>query len=358
MSIDAADPRAVVGGEDRGPRGVRVHMRTGATGVAQSDARLDEVIRDLAVGVHAHRLQRGMTTAGLAAEAGLSESTVRAVESGRVSASLASLVALADALGVGVGALFGDAAVAPEAEVDDPAMRSVHVVPSEVVWGGELPPAPWLAAAEAPAPAVTAAPAPSVPPSPAAAPEPVAPAPAAAQARTGAPGAPAAPTEQTWGRGIPPALWATGPEHAPADDPLPQDYPVRAATDAAGPAPDAAVNRYVVTAAASAQTVVPRVHHLSAARGMQETSAYVFVSPDAAEAAVVEPAPRTFADLRKGKLAGRTFPSLQEFAVAAVVEAGHPVPPIARMFRVPVWRLEQWVADARSAAEGPRADRP
>ncbi|MFZ8758316.1 helix-turn-helix domain-containing protein [Microbacterium sp. HMH0099] len=349
-------------------------MRTGATGVAQSDARLDEVIRDLAVGVHAHRLQRGMTTAGLAAEAGLSESTVRAVESGRVSASLASLVALADALGVGVGALFGDAGVAPEEGVDDPAMRSVHVVPSEVVWGGELPPAPWLAAAEASAPVVASAPAASVPPvpprpvapAPAATPEPVAPAaaaaalpdavvpaPAAAEAR---PAAPAAPTEQTWGSGIPPAPSAA--EHARAEDPLPQDYPVRAATDAAGPAPDTSFNRYVVTAAASAQTVVPRVHHLSAARGMQETSAYVFVSPDAAEAAVVEPAPRTFADLRKGKLAGRTFPSLQEFAVAAVVEAGHPVPPIARMFRVPVWRLEQWVADARSAAEGPRADRP
>ncbi|MFF0911100.1 helix-turn-helix domain-containing protein [Microbacterium enclense] len=329
-------------------------MRTGATGVAQSDARLDEVIRDLAVGVHAHRLQRGMTTAGLAAEAGLSESTVRAVESGRVSASLASLVALADALGVGVGALFGDAAVAPEAEVDDPAMRSVHVVPSEVVWGGELPPAPWLPAAGAPAPAVTATPAASVPPSPAAAPKPVAP--AAAQALTGAPEAPAAPTEQTWGSGIPPAPWVA--EHAPDEESLPQDYPVRAATDAASPAPDTSFNRYVVTAAASAQTVVPRVHHLSAARGMQETSAYVFVSPDAAEAAVVEPAPRTFADLRKGKLAGRTFPSLQEFAVAAVVEAGHSVPPIARMFRVPVWRLEQWVAEARSYAEGPRADRP
>ncbi|WP_367730814.1 helix-turn-helix domain-containing protein [Microbacterium sp. LMI1-1-1.1] len=349
-------------------------MRTGATGVAQSDARLDEVIRDLAVGVHAHRLQRGMTTAGLAAEAGLSESTVRAVESGRVSASLASLVALADALGVGVGALFGDAGVVPEEGVDDPAMRSVHVVPSEVVWGGELPPAPWLAAAGAPDSDVTPAPVASVPPvpvaptpvgpAPAATPEPVAPAAAAAalpDAVVPAPAAaearPAAPrTEQTWGNGIPPAPWVA--EHAPDEESLPQDYPVRAATDAAGPAPDTSFNRYVVTAAASAQTVVPRVHHLSAARGMQETSAYVFVSPDAAEAAVVEPAPRTFADLRKGKLAGRTFPSLQEFAVAAVVEAGHPVPPIARMFRVPVWRLEQWVAEARSPAEGPRADRP
>ncbi|MDY0830097.1 hypothetical protein SK224_13270 [Microbacterium sp. BG28] len=56
--------------------------------------------------------------------------------------------------------------------------------------------------------------------------------------------------------------------------------------------------------------------------------------------------PRCFDDLRHGALAGRTFESLQQFAVAAVVEAGHPVVLVARIFRVPTWKLEIWVEAA------------
>ncbi|MCC4248550.1 MULTISPECIES: right-handed parallel beta-helix repeat-containing protein [Microbacterium] len=56
--------------------------------------------------------------------------------------------------------------------------------------------------------------------------------------------------------------------------------------------------------------------------------------------------PRSFADLRTGPLEGRTFASLQQFAVAAVLEGGYPVPTIARLFRIQQWRLQQWVEEA------------
>ncbi|GAA2582594.1 hypothetical protein [Microbacterium binotii] len=63
--------------------------------------------------------------------------------------------------------------------------------------------------------------------------------------------------------------------------------------------------------------------------------------------------PRCFDDLRRGVLAGRSFESLQQFAVAAVVEAGHPVVLVARIFRVPTWKLESWVEAAFHAAPAP-----
>jgi hypothetical protein len=56
--------------------------------------------------------------------------------------------------------------------------------------------------------------------------------------------------------------------------------------------------------------------------------------------------PRSFADLRTGPLEGRTFASLQQFAVAAVLEGGYSVPTIARLFRIQQWRLQQWVQEA------------
>jgi len=63
--------------------------------------------------------------------------------------------------------------------------------------------------------------------------------------------------------------------------------------------------------------------------------------------------PRSFDDLRRGALAGRSFESLQQFAVAAVVEAGHPVVLVARIFRVPTWKLESWVEAAFQAVPAP-----
>lgn len=70
--------------------------------------------------------------------------------------------------------------------------------------------------------------------------------------------------------------------------------------------------------------------------------------PSAPPAAPRSPAgrPRSFADLRTGALEGRTFASLQQFAVAAVVEGGYSVPTIARLFRIQHWRLQQWVNEA------------
>lgn len=73
------------------------------------------------------------------------------------------------------------------------------------------------------------------------------------------------------------------------------------------------------------------------------------VRPASAPAAGPRPAtqrPRSFADLRTGPLEGRTFASLQQFAVAAVLEGGYSVPTIARLFRIQQWRLQQWVEEA------------
>lgn len=69
------------------------------------------------------------------------------------------------------------------------------------------------------------------------------------------------------------------------------------------------------------------------------------------------PVPRTFADLRAGALAGRTFATLPEFAVAAVAEGGHPVAVVASIFRVPLWRLETWITDSREHAKGRKTGR-
>jgi transcriptional regulator with XRE-family HTH domain len=66
------------------------------------------------------------------------------------------------------------------------------------------------------------------------------------------------------------------------------------------------------------------------------------------------PTPRTFADLRVGVLADRTFASLPEFAVAAVVEAGHPISVVASIFRVPSWRLESWIDTGVAAPRAPK----
>ncbi|MBN9216262.1 MULTISPECIES: hypothetical protein [unclassified Microbacterium] len=48
-------------------------------------------------------------------------------------------------------------------------------------------------------------------------------------------------------------------------------------------------------------------------------------------------------------LSNREFASMQQFAVAAVVEAGYPISVIARLFRVPAWRIEQWVEQTVSS---------
>ncbi|MFJ6653485.1 right-handed parallel beta-helix repeat-containing protein [Microbacterium sp. NPDC091313] len=68
-------------------------------------------------------------------------------------------------------------------------------------------------------------------------------------------------------------------------------------------------------------------------------------APLAPRAPIGSRPPRSFGDLRTGALAGREFETLQQFAVAAVLEAGYPVSTIARLFRVPGWKLQTWVQE-------------
>ncbi|MBT9606688.1 helix-turn-helix transcriptional regulator [Microbacterium sp.] len=264
------------------------------------DDRLDAVLHRLGQRVRAMRLARDLSITALSFEAELSEDHLQALEAGRTTPPLPVLVALADVFEVGVADLFGDGAAPPDG-TDEP-RSSRHVVPSPVIWGGELPPAPWMTPAAPETPTAATVPAPSPPL--------VAPAaiPAAA---------------------IPPA---TGIPPVTPSAPQPSHSSSLAAPGGTGSGP------YLPSA-------VPRVHQRAAERGMQGESPYVFVAPGAGPGVV----PRTFADLRTGPLEGRNFRSLQEFAVASVVEGRHSIPDVARVFRVPPWRLEQWVRETGHA---------
>jgi len=73
----------------------------------------------------------------------------------------------------------------------------------------------------------------------------------------------------------------------------------------------------------------------------------------ARDAAARPPALRSFRDLRTGPLEGREFSSMKDFAVAAVLEAGHAEADVARLFRFAPWQLRAWVDEARGASFGP-----
>jgi hypothetical protein len=110
----------------------------------------------------------------------------------------------------------------------------------------------------------------------------------------------------------------------PAPEPLPSAGPLSAATaSSAASAPPAA----------DGATDLPGTPHTVPPR------------PRAPRAPATS-RPRSFADLRTGVLEGRTFASLREFAIAAVVEGGYSVSTISRLFRIQQWRLQQWVDDA------------
>lgn len=290
------------------------------TSVAADD-RLDALLNTLADRVRELRRERDLTVLALSFEAGISESRVRAIESGRTTASLATLVALAEAFGIPLSELFSENAPG-EIRRDS---SSVHVVPSEVTWGGELPPAPWMTSApatpapsryvvpsevvwggELPAAAWTTAKASAHMPEPVDRLEPLAPGPAAIQ-----------PTEKTWAGSPSTAPWT-------AEDP------------AAVGTPSVDGQRVASPAAAAG------MHGSASTRGGDGSSRYVLVAPTAA----APREPRTFSDLREGVLAGREFGSLRAFAVAAVAEAGYSAVTVARIFRLPVWKLERWVAEA------------
>lgn len=288
------------------------------------DDRLDGVLRGLAERVRALRRARDFSVAGLAFEAGISESRVRAIESGRVTASLATLVALAETFEIEIAELFGGVV---RATPGDEAMRSEYVVPSEVVWGGDLPPAPWMSAPEAKVspyvvpsevvwggelPAAPWSSAVAAPTLPEPAPVPVRPEPTIHR-----------PTEQTWGGPLPPAPWVR--HEAPM-------RPSEAAWSAVrAPAPVETVSR-----------PAPPTTGVVASRAQPVTGS---VMTGVERAPALRRQPRTFTELREGVLADREFRSLREFAVAAVVEARHPVSVVARVFRLPSWRLERWIAE-------------
>ncbi|MDU0344694.1 helix-turn-helix transcriptional regulator [Microbacterium sp. KSW2-29] len=296
---------------------------------ASLDGRLDEVLRVLAERVRRLREERGLTVLALSFEAGLSESRVRAIEAGRTTASLATLVALAETFEVEVAQLFGEAAPVPASP--SPVPHSAYVVPSEVVWGGELPPAPWLTAAPAAAvvspyvvpsevvwggelpaaPWTSARAAPTMPEPPD---EPKAVVPAGRDETREVPRAVTRATEASWGGHLPPAPWTNVSE--PSD----------------------------IVPAPPAQTVVPAPPAPGHPHRRPADSGSPYVLKASGSAAMRQP--RTFAELRQGALAGREFTSLREFAIAAVVDGGFSAVAVARVFRLPVWRLEQWVVEA------------
>lgn len=296
------------------------------------DGGLDEVLRTLAERVRRLREERGLTVVALAFEAGLSESRVRAIEAGRTTASLATLVALAETFEVEVAELFGSVARSPAIIEASGHAVSPYVVASEVIWGGELPAAPWLASASPPAPTVS----PYV-----------------------------VPSEVVWGGELPQAPWTAamaGPytPHPPGDQepragasvstsPARMDAVAAAyrATEVTwGGAPSAASPSSGRAADGPASPVDGRppapVNPAPSGPSAAHASSYVFVG----SAPAARRQPRTFADLREGALAGREFSSLREFAVAAVVEGGFSAVAVGRVFRLPVWRLERWVLEA------------
>lgn len=293
-----------------------------------TDGRLDGVLRALADRVRDLRNERGLSIATLAFEAGMSQSRVRAIEAGRTAASLATLVALAETFEIDVSDLFGPRPATPSGRQPH---RSPHVVPSEVVWGGELPPAPWKTASAAPP--------------------------------HEAPSAYVVPSEVVWGGELPPAPWTSAraapvlPEPAvPSADETVTAHRTRVASLTIGagelpPAPWMPVVPPPVPVAASAPTnaiATPRSHDTHTRALAQRVAA-----PTPRETARPAPGrrdPRTFADLRDGVLNDRVFGSLQEFAVAAVVEGRFPLGAVARVFRLPTWRLEQWVIESGGLA--------
>lgn len=66
----------------------------------------NEIIRSLGTNVRASRLQRGLTQEQLAEKAGISPNYLQQIEYGHPTASVVTLVQLALALGVEVGALL------------------------------------------------------------------------------------------------------------------------------------------------------------------------------------------------------------------------------------------------------------
>ncbi|MDX2377862.1 right-handed parallel beta-helix repeat-containing protein [Microbacterium sp. LRZ72] len=92
----------------------------------------------------------------------------------------------------------------------------------------------------------------------------------------------------------------------------------------------------------------PAVSAAGEATGIRDTSGVQAGTPDAPVAPV---APRSLTDLRTGPLADREFASMQDFAIAAVLEGGYPLRTVASLFRLSSWRLQESVERAVRAQE-------
>lgn len=79
------------------------------------DPRAQNVLLTIAARVRQIRRERGFTQAEIAARADLAPGTLSRLESGREPPTVSSLVRLADALGVSLGDLVGDASLPPSA---------------------------------------------------------------------------------------------------------------------------------------------------------------------------------------------------------------------------------------------------
>src|SRR5262249_49352434 len=89
----------------------------------------DSIAGTVGANIRRLRLDRAQTLAGLAGQAGTSVRTLVEIESGRANASLATLGAIADALGVDFGRLT---------QAQEPgAVRTVLTVDSPVAWSDD-----------------------------------------------------------------------------------------------------------------------------------------------------------------------------------------------------------------------------
>lgn len=162
-----------------------------------------------------------------------------------------------------------------------------------------------------------------------------------------------------------PAAWEPAsppaPPHPPAGGPPPQAPPGAEPRPATAPRPETAPQpwRYAPYAPSSRRPPEPEPAPPPAAGPVP---GYVISMPyegttERAAPALSSPArpatPRSFRDLRHGPLADREFASMQEFAVAAVLEAGYAEEVVARLFRFTPWQLRAWVDEARGTSFGP-----
>ncbi|MFJ6653481.1 helix-turn-helix domain-containing protein [Microbacterium sp. NPDC091313] len=250
---------------------------------------------ELGARVQQLRSERGFSPQEFAALAAVSTAELAAVEAGDARVALWVLLTIAEALDLDAARLFepADAAPTPAAAASAPFVAAPVPEPELA----PLPPASWMPE-----------------------PEP-APLPPAAWVREPEP----AP--------LPQAVWVPEPEPVPQAVWVPESEPVAAAPAPAAPAPVAPAPPPPPARTPTGRVYVTRVGTAAAP----------------AEPVAAAPArsgvPRTFADLRVGVLADRAFATLPQFAVAAVTEAGHAVSVVARIFRVPAWKLEGWVRD-------------